>query len=84
MKKLIRLTESDLHRVVKESVKKILKEYEGGSSANGYSFNMSTGDVERNQGGSFGGNGLDQMHDREKFEKEQQAKRFSDSQAQYK
>ena len=28
-KKLIRLTESDLHRIVKESVRKILKETEG-------------------------------------------------------
>ena len=29
MKKLIRLTESDLHRIVKESVNRILKETEG-------------------------------------------------------
>lgn len=29
MKKLIRLTESDLHKVIKESVKKIIKEYHG-------------------------------------------------------
>jgi hypothetical protein len=30
-KKLIRLTESDLHRIVKESVKKVLKEAREGS-----------------------------------------------------
>ena len=30
MKKIIRLTESDLHRIVKESVEKILKEGEFG------------------------------------------------------
>ena len=29
MKRLIRLTESDLHNIIKESVKKIIKEWEG-------------------------------------------------------
>ena len=33
-KKLIRLTESDLHRIVKESVRKIIREMEGGDGAN--------------------------------------------------
>lgn len=70
---------------MKESVKKILKEtLQGGSSANGYGFNFETGEVERNQGGGFGGSPLDQARDREKFEKEQQARRYSDSQAKYK
>lgn len=35
MKKTIRLTESDLHRIVKESVKKILNEAEAGSVSHG-------------------------------------------------
>jgi hypothetical protein len=30
MKQIIRLTESDLHKIVKESIGKILKEIEGG------------------------------------------------------
>jgi hypothetical protein len=33
MKQVIRLTESDLHKIVKESVKKILREMEGGDGA---------------------------------------------------
>ena len=33
MKQLIRLTESDLHRIVKESVKKILREMDGAAMA---------------------------------------------------
>jgi len=32
MKQIIRLTESDLHRIVKESVKNILKEFDGGAN----------------------------------------------------
>ena len=33
MKQIIRLTESDLHRLVKESVRRILREMEGGDGA---------------------------------------------------
>ena len=35
MKKIIRLTESDLHRIIKESVKRIMKEELGGGSPGG-------------------------------------------------
>ena len=38
MKKLIRLTESDLHRIVKESVKRILGEMDEGKFVNNKSF----------------------------------------------
>jgi hypothetical protein len=75
MKKLIRLTENDLHRIVKESVHKILNEIEGNSSANGYEFDYQTGNVQRNQGGAFGGDSSTIAADRNKFYKEQEAER---------
>lgn len=89
MKKTIRLKESELRQMIAESVRRVLNEGTlnelwGNSSPNGYEFDMGTGEVQRNQGGAFGGSGLDKMHDREKFEKEQQAKRFNDSQSKYK
>ena len=77
MKHRVRLTESDLHRIVKESVKKILKE-------NGYGFDWGNGNgAQRNQGGSFGGSDLDISRDREKYYKEQEAQRRQESQVNY-
>lgn len=75
MKKLIRLTESDLHRVVKESVNKILKEFIGGSSANGYSFNGRYTERTGNQGGSFGSSQLDDMYDEKYLEANREAEK---------
>lgn len=67
-KKLIRLTEGDLHRIVKESVERILKEQQiGGSSEPGYEFDFETGQVKRNQGGAFGGSELDKARDYERY-----------------
>ena len=85
MKRIIRLRESELRRMISESVKRVLNEGTlwGGSSRNGYELNMDTGEVERNQGGKFGGSPLDIAYDRAKFEKEQEAKRFNDSQSKY-
>ena len=43
MKQTIRLTESDLHRIVRESVKKIMEEYypvNGNNFANDYRFGL--------------------------------------------
>lgn len=77
MKQKIRLTESQLHKVIKESVKSILKEYLGNSSANGYEFKWKTGQVDRNQGGAFGGSSLDIARDQAKYEKEQAAARHN-------
>lgn len=48
MKKIIRLTESDLHRIIKESVKRILREEDFGSMDGGG--NMGGSDV----GGDMG------------------------------
>lgn len=73
--KLVRLTESDLHRVIKESVNRVLNEIIGGSSANGYAYDWENGGVSRNQGGAFGGSSLDKMRDEEQYRKEQEAKR---------
>ena len=39
-KKLIRLTESDFHRIVKESVKRVLKEEIGDVTTNNHSTEM--------------------------------------------
>lgn len=74
MKKVVRLTESDLHRVVKESVNKILKEFIGGSSPNGYGFNKGHTERTGNQGGSFGSSPLDDMHDEKYLEANRKAK----------
>lgn len=71
----VKLTESQLHRVIKESVKRVLNEMIGNSSPNGYQFDYKNGYVQRNQGGAFGGNSLDIARDRDKYEKEQAAKR---------
>ena len=45
MKKVIRLTESDLHRIIKESVKRILKEDLGGASTT-FGLNSHAGSLE--------------------------------------
>ena len=70
------LTESRLRGIIREAVKSVLNEYQGGSSASGYSYNWSTGGVDRNQGGAFGGSGLDQWHDDNKYQQNQQAAQY--------
>jgi hypothetical protein len=65
---VIRLTEGDLHRIVKESVKRILKEQQiGGSSAPGYEFDYETGQVKSNSGGAFGGSESDKARDYKRY-----------------
>lgn len=78
MKKVVRLTESDLHRVVKESVNKILKEFIGGSSPNGYRFNKGYTKRISNQGGSFGSSPLDDIKDEKYLEANREAERRDD------
>ena len=61
MKKIIRLTESDLHRIIKESVKRILREEDfgsmdgggdmGGSDVGGYIGPIEDGVDEEGEGG---------------------------------
>ena len=60
-KRLIRLTENDLHRIVKESVNKVLMEFQGNSPAG-----ISTDEYGRRtnqEGGPFGRSPLDDLHD---------------------
>ena len=66
-KKLIRLIEGDLHRIVKESARRIIREIIGNSSPNGYEFDYETGQVKRNQGGAFGGSELVKARDYERY-----------------
>lgn len=75
MKQVIRLTESDLHRVVKESVNKILKEIIGGSSEKGYGFNKCCTERDSNQGGSFGSSPLDDIYDEKYLEANREAEK---------
>ena len=84
----IQLNEKQLRnlveKIVKRSVKKILSEQIGGSSANGYGYDWNNGGVQRNQGGAFGGSELDQAYDNEKYEREQEARRRQEAQEKYK
>jgi len=57
MKQIIRLTESDLHRLVKESVRRILREMDGGSIDGGNAAGMTLDFGENSTGGNGAGNG---------------------------
>lgn len=58
MRRKIRLTESDLHRIINNSVKRIIKEYYQGNSSEGIRHN-NYGERENNIGGAFGYSALD-------------------------
>lgn len=73
-KKVIKINESDLSRIITETVKKVLNEQWGGSSAPGYSYDYRNNQVQSNQGGAFGGSSLDQAHDSSQAYKQQQAR----------
>lgn len=87
MKRRIKLTESALHRIIKESVKRIVNEgygtIQGGSSA-GPASDPTTGKTVRNQGGPLGYNKPDERANSEIADRNREAKNFQDSQKYYK
>jgi hypothetical protein len=68
MKKTIKCNETTLHNLIKECVYNVINQIKlhegiGGSSINGYNYDFKNNNVNRNQGGGFGGSKLDQYYD---------------------
>lgn len=88
MKRTIRLRESELRRMIAESVKRVLNEGTlnelwGGSSAPGTRYNYNTGGVEASQGGAYGHNGLDDLDAQRAAEKNRAAQQQQNNQEKY-